>query len=111
MTPERWQRVRAVFEQAVECAGAARAELLARELADDPLARAEVERLLAAAVGAADYLQPPSEHTLAELVPAGTDPQAGQQVSAYVLEAELGRGGQGAVWRALDPRSGRTVAL
>lgn len=111
MTPERWQRVRAVFEQAVDCAGAARAELVARELADDPLARAEVERLLAAAAGPADYLRPPSEHTLAELVPAGPGLQAGQQVSAYVLEAELGRGGQGAVWRALDPRSGRTVAL
>ncbi len=35
----------------------------------------------------------------------------GQVIGSYRLVAEIGRGGQGSVWRALDARTGRTVAL
>ena len=47
MTPERGQRVYAVFEAALKCDPAGRAALLDELCTDDPELRVEVERLLA----------------------------------------------------------------
>jgi tetratricopeptide (TPR) repeat protein len=111
MNQERWQRVRAVFEQAVELGPEARRELLQTALGDDDVARAEVERLLAAAAATGNYLAPPSAQTLAGLLADGAGGQPGLRIGAFELRAEIGRGGQGSVWSAVDTRIGRLVAL
>lgn len=46
MTPERWQQIRAVFEQAEEASGEDRMRLLDRLCADHPGLRRQVEHLL-----------------------------------------------------------------
>ena len=55
MTSERWQEVKAIFDGAVECDPAARAEFLRKCCGTDEELRREVESLLAAEGGSTRY--------------------------------------------------------
>lgn len=99
MSPERWQEVLRLFTDASQLPAAERAAFLQRESADAEL-RAEVERLLAAREPA-DFLEPP---TLDE-------PRTGRELGDFTLLAEIGRGGMGIVYRALQRPLRRIVAV
>lgn len=93
-------RLRAAFHAALDAPPAERATLLARLQQDDPALAAELAALLAAAESEADT------ESLA-------DPPAPPGIDGYSLEALLGRGATGEVWRARQALAGtcRTVAL
>jgi serine/threonine protein kinase/class 3 adenylate cyclase len=123
-TPTEWQRIEALYYDALDFAEAERAAFLAQACADDEALRAEVESLLAARAKAATFLVPAELAKLAHLrfsSAASAEPvtlplpgaalQVGQQLSHYQVIAPLGAGGMGEVFLAQDTRLRRKVAL
>jgi eukaryotic-like serine/threonine-protein kinase len=94
-----WQRLSEMLDQALGLAESERAQWLAALEQQDPDTAAEVARMLAlrARDGYSNFLSAPLPiHS--EL--AATPSLVGRVVGAYILEAEIGHGGMGSVWRA-----------
>ena len=104
MTGERWQRVRSLFEAAVERPPAERASFLAAETVSDEALRREVESLLAA-----DARDDPAidRLPLTGLPP----PSPPRRIGTYELGSLIGAGSMGEVYRARDTALNRDVAL
>jgi eukaryotic-like serine/threonine-protein kinase len=107
MTPERWQQIEALFHAALEIDAGERAAFLAKSEAS---LREEVERLLEQQSGNGAIDRPAWEH--ADLTSATrTQVTPGMQLGPYRVEAKIGAGGMGEVYRACDSRLGRRVAI
>lgn len=112
VTPERFRRIAAVFEEASRRSGAERTCLLDEACGDDAALRAEVEALLRKDERARVALdKPPFGAALQEVWSGSESPQPPERVGNYRILEVLGEGGFGVVYRAEQERPRREVAL
>jgi serine/threonine protein kinase len=93
VTPDRWSKIKHVFDEANDLAGGAREQFLSLACTDDPELRREVDSLLAAHADAAGRFE-------ATIVSSDFDPMVGRHVGMYRLMRRLGTGGMGDVYLA-----------
>jgi serine/threonine protein kinase len=97
ISPERWQKIEQLYHTALEREPGGRSAFLDQACQGDVELRREVEALLAQGDAAGDS-------TVTMLSP-------GAQLGPYQIEAPIGAGGMGSVYRAVDTRLGRKVAI
>jgi len=104
---ERWQRVKEIFDGALERQGDQRAAFLDRACDGDAEVREEVESLLRSYEVAGSFMESPAV-AHADLEQKLTP---GQRVKHYQIVNLIGEGGMGEVYLATDTILGRRVAL
>jgi tetratricopeptide (TPR) repeat protein len=117
MTPQQYERLCELFDQAQARTSDQRTAFLREVGADDPGLRAELEKLLAddQAARGEQFLQGPCPVNARDLLPSGERPTVvgapppteagdglvGRRVGPYLIEQRVGSGGMGNVYRAL----------
>lgn len=110
MTPERWQRIDDLLQEAVKRPRRERAAFLDDVCADEE-ARREVESLISFHEQAENFLEVPAFEDAASLLADQGESLIGLVIGSYRIESLLGAGGMGEVYLAEDTKLDRRVAI
>jgi serine/threonine protein kinase len=112
MTPERYQRIGQLFDEAFARAPAERAAWLEQACGADAELRDDVVKLLDNHDESKDFLSLPALGVAAAMIARNQRASVvGKQLGHYQILSLLGAGGQGRVYLARDTRLGRQVAI
>src|ERR1700754_4179703 len=112
MTPERWQRIKEIFNSAIKREPEQRSSFLSEACLGDSDLRSEVESLVASYEKDGSFIDSPAYRAMAELFESErAELQPGQVVGSYKISSFINRGGMGEVYLAHDARLQRKVAL
>jgi serine/threonine protein kinase len=112
MTPERWQQIDKLLEQALEQEPDRRSAFLDEACHGDAALRLEVESLLSAHGKAEGFTEAgPMRKPAMRKTTEDPGDLTGQQVGHYEILSRLGKGGMGIVYKARDQHLDRFVAI
>ena len=111
MDADRWTKIDRLYHEAASLADADRVAFLDRACGEDATLKAEIESLLAEDAAAAPFLEEPALAAAARLVADEIPDLTGRMFGPYRMDALLGAGGMGDVYRVRDTVLGRDVAI
>ena len=111
MDPERWRKIERLYHLALEQEPGQRNRALAEACQDDAELREEVESLLAQSGGTERLVDKTAWAEADDLTATGAVLAAGARLGPYRILGLLGEGGMGKVYRGLDTRLDRAVAI
>src|SRR3974390_2669272 len=103
MSSERYQRVKAIVQAALDLELSQRAQFVKQECAEDAELKREVFSLLEHDALSEEFLERPAVEKQAR--------RSGSRAGTYEIASAIGSGGMGDVYRARDARLNREVAI
>jgi serine/threonine protein kinase/Tol biopolymer transport system component len=114
MTPSRFRQIESLYHALRQRAAGERAMILEQACLGDPELRREVESLLAQDVSGANTINQPIwvPATQTDLASSSVKVfETGSEIGSYKIRGQIGTGGMGVVYQALDTKLGRPVAV
>ena len=112
MNQARWQKIKGVFDAALEVEPSKRIKFLDNACVNDARLRGEVQNLLDSFEQAESFIEHPAAGEVASLILEPKQTLAdGQRFAHYKILRQIGSGGMGEVYLAKDTKLDRRVAI